>query len=138
MILITVRHATPTTCTPRDKQTPFSNRNKNKGKTTEPSQIWFHTSPSQWLITIEPRNWLLGFSISPLMSPLTTKTQNLKFESKTPWSTDRRPKSKEKLKRSPRRSKTTEANKKARKTAKSWKEQEEKLKTNTPPEINSP
>jgi hypothetical protein len=27
---------------------------------------------------------LSGFSISPLMSPLTTKAQSLKFESKTP------------------------------------------------------
>jgi hypothetical protein len=84
--------------------------------------------------TKELTTWFLNLSLDAL----TTKTQNLKFESKTPWSTDRRPKSQKKLKRSPRRSKTTEANKKARKTAKSWKEQEEKLKTNTPPEINSP
>jgi hypothetical protein len=32
MILITARHATPATCTPRDKQTRFSTRNKDKGK----------------------------------------------------------------------------------------------------------
>jgi hypothetical protein len=63
--------------------------NKNK---TKLSRIWIQTSPSQWLITIKPRNWLLGFSISPLMSPLTTKVQSLKFESKTPWSTFKRPK----------------------------------------------
>jgi hypothetical protein len=56
------------------------------------SQIQIQTSPSQWLITMKPRNEPLGFSISPLMSPLTTKAQSLKFESKTPWSTDRRPK----------------------------------------------
>jgi hypothetical protein len=40
---------------------------------------------------MKPSNWLLGFSISPLMSPLTTKAQSLKFESKTPSSTARRP-----------------------------------------------
>jgi hypothetical protein len=54
--------------------------------------IRIQTSPSQWLITIKPMNWPLGFSISPLMSPLTTKAQSLNFESKTPWSTGRRPK----------------------------------------------
>jgi hypothetical protein len=48
---------------------------------------------------IKPRHWPLGFSIFPLMSPLTTKAQSLKFESKTPWSTARRPKSQEKLKK---------------------------------------
>jgi hypothetical protein len=37
-------------------------------------------------------NWPLDFSISPLMSPFTIKAQSLKFESKTPWSTARRPK----------------------------------------------
>jgi hypothetical protein len=37
-------------------------------------------------------NWPLDFSISPLMSPLTTKAQSLKFKFKTPWSTARRPK----------------------------------------------
>jgi hypothetical protein len=56
------------------------------------SRIQIQTSPSEWLITIKPRNWPLGFSIFPLMSTLTTKTQSLKFESKTPWSTARRPK----------------------------------------------
>jgi hypothetical protein len=56
------------------------------------SQIQIQTSPSQWLITIKPKNWPLGFSISPLLSPLTTKAQSLKFESKTPWSIARKPK----------------------------------------------
>jgi hypothetical protein len=56
------------------------------------SQIWIQTSPSQWLITIKSSNWPLGFSIPALMSPLTTKAQSLKFESKTLWSTARGPK----------------------------------------------
>jgi hypothetical protein len=47
---------------------------------------------SQWLITIKLRNRPPDFSISPLMSQLTTKEQSLKFESKTPWSTARWPK----------------------------------------------
>jgi hypothetical protein len=62
---------------------------KNKMKL---SRIRIQTPPNQWLITIKPRNWPLGFSISPLMSPLTTKAQSLKFESKTPWSKARRSK----------------------------------------------
>jgi hypothetical protein len=52
--------------------------NKDKGKITEMSRIRIQTSASQWLITIKPRNWPLGFSISPLMSLLTI--QSTKFE----------------------------------------------------------
>jgi hypothetical protein len=88
-ILVAARHAAPATCKPWDKQMRFSKRYKIKIK-TKMSQIRIQISPSQWLITIKPRNWPLGFSISPLMSPLTTKAQSLKFESKTPWSTARR------------------------------------------------
>jgi hypothetical protein len=68
------------------------NETKVKKNKTKLSRIRIQTSPSQWLITIKPRNITVGFSISPLMSPLTTKAQSLKFESKTPWSTARRPK----------------------------------------------
>jgi hypothetical protein len=56
---------------------------------TEMSRIQIQTLPSQWFITIKSRNWPLGFSISPLMSSLTTK--RTKVESKTPWSTARIP-----------------------------------------------
>jgi hypothetical protein len=35
MILIAAHHAAPTTCTPRDKQTRFSKRNKDKRKTKQ-------------------------------------------------------------------------------------------------------
>jgi hypothetical protein len=35
MILIAARHTAPTTCTPRDKQTRFSERNKDKRKTKQ-------------------------------------------------------------------------------------------------------
>jgi hypothetical protein len=35
MILVAARHAAPTTCTPRDKQTQFSKRNKDKSKTKQ-------------------------------------------------------------------------------------------------------
>jgi hypothetical protein len=72
---------------------------QDKGKTTKMSWIQFQTLPSQWLITIKPRNWQLGFSISPWWFHWQQKTQRLKFESKTPWSTTRRPEANEKLKK---------------------------------------
>jgi hypothetical protein len=83
-VLVVARHATPGTCTPRDKQTRFSEWKKDKRKTKR--------NYPGLLITIKPTNWPLGFSISLLMSPLTTEAQSLKFKSKTPWSTTRRPK----------------------------------------------
>jgi hypothetical protein len=98
MILVAARHVAPATCTPRDKLTRFSKRNRDKGKTTKMSSIRIQTSASQWLITIKPRNWPLAFSISSLMSPLTTKVQSLNLESETLWSTTRRPKTNKKLK----------------------------------------
>jgi hypothetical protein len=47
MIIIAAHHGAPATCTPQDKQTRFSNETKNKGKTTEMSQIRIQTSPNQ-------------------------------------------------------------------------------------------
>jgi hypothetical protein len=35
MILVAVRHAAPATCTPQDKQTRFSERDKDKRKTKQ-------------------------------------------------------------------------------------------------------
>jgi hypothetical protein len=35
MILVAARHATPATCTPREKQTRFSKQNKDKRKTKQ-------------------------------------------------------------------------------------------------------
>jgi hypothetical protein len=64
MILIAAHHAAPAACTPRDKQTWFSKETKNNGKTTEMSWILIQTPASQWLITIKPKNWPLGFSAS--------------------------------------------------------------------------
>jgi hypothetical protein len=55
-ILVTVRHAAPAAYTPREKQTRFSKRTKDKGKTTEPSRIRIQTLSSQWFITIKPRS----------------------------------------------------------------------------------
>jgi hypothetical protein len=74
------------------RDSPNETKVNEKQNKTKLSRIRIQTSPSQWLITIKPRNWPLGFLISPLMSPLTTKAHRLKFESKTPWSTARRPK----------------------------------------------
>jgi hypothetical protein len=118
------------------------------------SRIQIQTSPSQWLITIKPMNWPLGFSISPLMSPLTTKTQSLKFKSKTPWSTARRPIKPRKAqeghleegkpqkpangtKSGKAKQNSNEELEKAYKSRRSSK-LKQKLKINTPPEINSP
>jgi hypothetical protein len=64
MILITARHATPTTCTPWDKPTRFSKQNKDKGKTTKMSRIWIQISACQWLITYQTKvliTWFLRF-----------------------------------------------------------------------------
>jgi hypothetical protein len=118
------------------------------------SQIQIQTSPSQWLITIKPRNWPLGVSISSLMSPLTTKAQSLKFESKTPWSIARRPKKLRKAQEGhlkewkPQKSANNMKNGKAKqngneelgKAQKSKKSSKsaQKHKINTPPKINSP
>jgi hypothetical protein len=60
----------------QNKTVPDSNSNLTKSMT----------------ITIKPRNWPLSFSISSLMSLLTTKAQSLKFESKTAWCIARKPK----------------------------------------------
>jgi hypothetical protein len=45
---------------------------------------------------IKPRYWPLGFSISPLMSTLTTKSTKFEIWIQDPWSTTRRPKSQRK------------------------------------------
>jgi hypothetical protein len=117
-------------------------------------QIRIQTSPSQWFITIKPRNGPLVFSISPLMSLLTTKAQSLKFESKTPWSTARRPKKPRKaqeghleegkpqkpvngMKSGKAKQNGKKELREAQKSKKSSKSVQ-KLKINTPPEINSP
>jgi hypothetical protein len=78
MVLVAARHAAPATCTPWDKQTRFSTRNKDKGKTIEMSRIRIQIPPSLWFITIKPRNRPLGFSISPLMSLLTIESTKFK------------------------------------------------------------
>jgi hypothetical protein len=70
-----------------------------KDKTNKMSRIRIQTSPSQWFITIKPRNWPLGFSISSLMSPLITKDTKFEVRIQNPWSIARRPKSQEKLKK---------------------------------------
>jgi hypothetical protein len=56
-ILIIAHCVAPATCTTRHKQTWFFTQYKDKGKTTKISWIRIQTSPSQWLITIKPRNW---------------------------------------------------------------------------------
>jgi hypothetical protein len=62
MILVAARHATPSSYTPWGKQMRFFKGNKDKSKPNETSWIQIQTSLNQWLITIKPRNWPLGFS----------------------------------------------------------------------------
>jgi nicotinic acid phosphoribosyltransferase len=98
------------------------------GRTTEVSRIQIQTEASQLLITIKPSYWSLGFSISPLMSTLTTKTQSLNFESKTHEAQleDQKPKKSSRM--SSRRKKKPQNQQMVRKAAnqrKGW----EKLKT---------
>jgi hypothetical protein len=67
----TSKHDSPDETKIKEKQNktiPDSNSNLAKSMT-------HHT---------QTKNGLLGFSMSPLMSPLTTKAQSLKFESKIP------------------------------------------------------
>jgi hypothetical protein len=71
----------------------------NKGRTTETSRIQIQIEASQLLITYKPRYWPLGFTISTLMSTLTTKITKFKIWIQDPWSTARRPKAKKKLKK---------------------------------------
>jgi hypothetical protein len=101
--------------------------------------------------TKELTTWFLNL---PLMSPLTTKAQSLKFKSKTPWSTARRPKKPRKAQEGhlkygkPQKPANGTKNgkakpnckdelRKAQKSKKSLKSTQ-KLKINTPSEINSP
>jgi hypothetical protein len=90
------RRCTPCrTChlhTTRQANVILQTKQRQKKNKLKLSRIRIQSSPSQWLITIKPMNCPLGFSISPLMSPLTTKAQSLKFKSKTPWSIAKRPK----------------------------------------------
>jgi hypothetical protein len=88
------------------------------------------------------------------MSPLTTKAQSLKFKSKIPWSTARRPKKTRKAQeghleggrpqKPTKGMKSVKANQNGieelRKTLKSMKRSKsaQKLQINTPPEITSP
>jgi hypothetical protein len=93
MVLVAARHATPATYTPRDKQTRFSERNKGKIKIKQ-NYPGFEFKPHQVNDSSQSNQGIdhLVSQSPPLMSPLTTKAQSLKFESKIPWSTARRPK----------------------------------------------
>jgi hypothetical protein len=85
MILVAAHHVAPVTCTPWEKQTWFSTRNKNKGKTTKTSRIQIQTEASQILITDQTKvlvtwflksaltvtlNWGIKFSLLYILLPL--------------------------------------------------------------------
>jgi hypothetical protein len=83
-ILVVTRHVAPATCTPRDKQTRFSNETRIKEKQNETIPDLnsnLTKSMTHHNQTKERTTWFLN---PPLMSSLTTKAQSLKFESKTP------------------------------------------------------
>jgi hypothetical protein len=67
MILIATRHAGPTTCKPRDKQTRFSTWNKDKGSlTTKMSQIQIQIMACHWIITYQTKvltTWFLNLPL---------------------------------------------------------------------------
>jgi hypothetical protein len=155
MVLVAARHATPATYTPRDKQTRFSERNKGKIKIKQ-NYPGFEFKPHQVNDSSQSNQGIdhLVSQSPPLMSPLTTKAQSLKFESKIPRSTARRPKKPRKAQEchledgKPQKPANDMKNGKAkqngrkelRKTQKSKKRSKstQKLEINTPPEINSP
>jgi hypothetical protein len=124
---------------------------EKQNKTIPDSNSNFAKSMTHHNQTKELTIWFLN---PPFMSPLTTKAQSLKFESKIPWSTSRRPKKLEKAQeghleeeRPQKPTKGTKSGKakqngkeelgKAQKSKKSSKLKQQ-LKINTPPEINSP
>jgi hypothetical protein len=78
MIFIAVHHTAPATCTPRDKQTRFFKQNKDKNKTIETVSDLNSNLAKSMTHHNQTKELTLGFSISSLMSPLTTK--DTKFE----------------------------------------------------------
>jgi hypothetical protein len=81
--IIVVCHVTPATCTLRDKQTRFSEWNNDKGKTIKMFWIRIQISRSQWLITIKPKNWSLGFSVESLVLKKKRECEMKKVEGNT-------------------------------------------------------
>jgi hypothetical protein len=70
-------YLTPTYHETSKHDSPHKIDNKAKAKITKMSWIRIQTRASQWLITIKPRYWPLGFWISSLMSPLITQKHNV-------------------------------------------------------------
>jgi hypothetical protein len=63
MILIATRHTAPATFFRKlSANTILQTKQKKKKNKMKLSWIRIQTSPSQWFITIKPRNWSLGFS----------------------------------------------------------------------------
>jgi hypothetical protein len=68
----------------------------DSSRTIKTFQIQIQTEAIQLLITIKPRYWPLGFTISTLMSTLTIKSTKFEFWIQDSWSTTRSPKSQQK------------------------------------------
>jgi hypothetical protein len=143
-ILVAAGHTAHATYTPRDKQTRFSKWNKDKGKTNKIVQ----NSNSNLVKSMTHHNQTKELTTWFLNLPLDESIDNKRHEV---WSSNLIPheaqledqKPTESSRRSSRKSKTTKVNKihekqqnneKSKKTSKP----KQKLKINTPPEINSP
>jgi hypothetical protein len=110
-ILVAARHATHVTYTSWDKQTRFSTQT-NRGRTIKISWIQNQTMDINYSSRIKPRYSPLGFSISPLMSTLTTQKHKVWILNPRPHDTqleDHKPK--KSSRRSSRRRKKHKANK---------------------------
>jgi hypothetical protein len=70
-VLVAVRHAAPATCTPRDKQTRFSKR--NKGKTVPDSNSNIAKSMTHHNQTKELTTWFLNLSLDDSIDNKSTK-----------------------------------------------------------------
>jgi hypothetical protein len=79
MVLVAAHHAAPATCTPRDKQTRFSERNKDKRKAKQnyPGfEFNFARSMTHHNQTKELITWFLNL---PFDESIDKKAQSLKF-----------------------------------------------------------
>jgi hypothetical protein len=134
MILVAAHHAAPVSCTPQEKQVRFSTWTKIKVKPPKLPGFKFKPKRVDYSSQIKPRYWPLDFSISPLMSTLTTQRNKV-------WISNPRPheaqledqKAKKSSRRSSRRRKNHKANKRheKRQTKQNGKEELRKAQNQT-------
>jgi hypothetical protein len=84
-IVIAARHASPDTYTLWDKQIQFSKWNKNKGKTNKTVLDLNSNLTKSMTHHNQTKELILGFSIPPFMSQLTTKRHKVWSLNPTPY-----------------------------------------------------